>query len=184
MSLISTTDAALIIYFWNDGWKQAFNPKARAEVFAESEKQADVYMRQAFIENAIKSGELPAIKKSQGKVASKEVLNAAGVPEEFHDKLQQYDYWITLEDLFVFMERPHVISKDYAHGRDSLARIICALMPEEFNFKHKELSKYLAQQIEDAETNLSKNLSINKNTLDGACREIIDSFHAMKKNSD
>ena len=182
LKILDPTDAAFIVYFINtkQDWQLAFNPITRQQIQSDITEQSKIFMYKAFIENAVESGELPAMQKPKGRAIDKKNFERLGIPKEMLDTLPQYDYWITLDDLFAFFERPSVISKEYPHGRDALARIICALIDDKSKFNERDLFEYLAQKIDSAEIELEGNLKLGDSTLKGTCREIIDSFDAIK----
>ena len=177
LSLLSILDAALVLYSLNEkeDWKLAFNPERRRILIEDGKKQNDIWMYQIFIENAIKAGTLPAKAQSRGKSANKKMLERLEVPSEIHDLIDQHNYWIKIEDFFTFLETSSSPNKDYAHGRDALARLVCALIdPNELN--EKNLNEYLAHKIETAEQKLKVSLKLGDNTLKGCCQEILDNY--------
>lgn len=132
LSLLSITDAAYVVYCMaiQKDWQLAFNPMIKQEIITDEKKRNQLCMYEKFIENAIKAVELPALQKPKGRTEDKKLFErvekSSNIPAEMPlddllDVLPQYDYWITQEDFWVFIERPSVISKDYAHGRDALA---------------------------------------------------------------
>jgi len=185
LRLLSPADARLVIYCATiqKDWQLAFDPMNKQKIYNDEKERNQLLMNQAFIQNAIQSGELPAMQKPKGKSADKKLFEKLEIPSEMHDAMQQYDYWITLEDLFVLMERPSVILKDYAHGRDALARLLCALIDKD-KLNEKDINEYLAHKIETAEeTTQNAKLKLGDNTLKGCCREILDTLSAIKNNN-
>lgn len=177
MHLLSILDAALVCYFLytKQDYRLAFNPESKLMVFSDEKDKNQLCMHQVCIENAIKAGVLPAKAQSRGKLANKKMLERCEVPSEIHDLFDQNNYWITIEDLFTFLETSSSPNKDYAHGRDALARLVCALIdPNELN--EKNLNEYLAQKIETAEQKLKVSLKLGDNTLKGCCQEILDNY--------
>jgi hypothetical protein len=186
LSLLSPADAALVVYCTTKlkDWQLAFDPMNKQKIYNEEKERNQVWMYQAFIQNAIQSGELPAMQKPKGRAADKKVFERLEIPSELLDAIPQYDYWITLEDLFAFMERaPGISTKDYAHGRDALARLLCSLIDNDA-LNEKDINEHLAHKIETAEQNLNSNLKLGDNTLKGCCREILDALSAIKNNSE
>lgn len=182
LSLLSTTDAALVVYYTavQNDWQLAFDPMNKQEILKDEKKRIYFLMYQTYIQNAIQSGELPAMQKPKGKSADKKLFEKLDIPRDMLEAIPQYDYWITQEDLFVFMERTPVISKDYTHGRDALARLLCALIDKDA-LNEKDINEYLAHKIETAEkTTLNAKLKIGDNTLKGCCREILDTLTTIK----
>jgi hypothetical protein len=184
LNLLSTTDAAFIVYYLSkkQDWQLAFNPRNQQEIRNNEKEHNQLLVCEAFIKNAILADELPAKKIPRGKTADKKVFEKFDIPAELHNALQQYDYWITQEDLWIFIERPSVISKDYAHGRDALARLLCALVDSD-KLNEKDLFNYLADIVINAEATINPKFKLGDNTLKNCCREILETFTTIK-NSD
>jgi hypothetical protein len=183
LNLLSTTDAAFIVYHISkkQDWQLAFNPNHQQTIRSDEKEFNQLLACEAFIKNAIQADELPAKKVPLGKTADKKVFEKLNIPSEMYDNLTRYDYWITQEDLWVFIERPSVISKDYSHGRDALVRLLCALIDSD-KLNEKDIIEYLAHEIETAETTLNTNLKLADNTLKSCCREILETYSAIKTN--
>lgn len=177
LNLLSILDAALVLYSLNEkeDWKLAFNPERRRILIEDEKKQNDIWMFQIFIENAIKAGKLPAFEKSKGKSVDKKIFERLEIPSDMLDFIPQYNYWIKLEDFFVFIETAPSMMKEYAHGRDALVRLLCAVIDHDA-LNEKKLNEHLAHKIETAEQNLAVDLKLGDNTLKGCCREILDNL--------
>ena len=184
LKLLSIDQATLIVYcsIKQKAWQLAFDPINKQKIYEDEKERNQLLMYQVFIQNAILSGELPTMQKPKGKSADKMENEWSEFPSNMIDVVQQYDYWITLEDLFVFMDRPSVISKNYAHGRDALARLLCALI-EHYALNEKDLNEYLVHKLEIVEQTLNMKLKLGDNTLKGCCREILDALPAIQNSS-
>ena len=182
LSLLSITDAGYVVYaiMNKEDWQLAFSPEYKTQINTNKKEQNKFFMFKTFVENAIQAGELPAMRKEKSKPEVKNNFERLNISKEFIGAVDFADYWVTYEDLFTFIESPSTLPKSYAHGRDALARIICALIAGKSSFNDKDLLEYLAQAIETAEIELKTSLNIRDNTLKGSCREIIDSFNAVK----
>lgn len=178
LSLLSTFEAATVIYCCvnNKEWQLAFTPDVLKSV-SDEKIQPQILMYEIFIKNAIKAEVLPALQKAKGKPANKKIFDKLEIPSEMYEALAGYDYWITLEDLFVFLEKSPVIARNYAHGREALARLLCALIDSDEIKKNsiQSLNETLAQKIESAETDLEADMELGEVTLKNCVREILDS---------
>jgi len=122
LSLLSTKDAARIVYISRKdakNWKDAFNPKKILKIEEDEKSSTEVFMYQQMLINAIEAKELPAITKPKGKASDKKLLEKLDIPINYIGEFQQYDHWLTLEDLFIFLERPLT----------SLRNILMVVMP-------------------------------------------------------
>jgi len=175
-------DAARIVFILqnNGKYQDAFNPNTIIEIQKNEESLMKVFMYKQMLTNAIEAKELPAITKPKGKASDKKLLEKLDISIDYIGEFQQYEHWLTLEDLFIFLERPPQIPKEYTHGRDALARVACALIVNKSAFTESALFEFLAHQTETAESTISKNLSLGDNTLKGCCKEIIDCFSTLK----
>ena len=182
LKLLSTMNAAHIAYIHDKkgNYLEAFNPNKIIEIQQNKESFMAVLMYKQMLTNAIEAKELPALAKPKGKAADKKMLEKLNIPNEYINELQQYDYWITFENLFVYLEKPKPLSKDYSHGREALARIICALIVEQSDNTDNAISEYLTQKIDTAEITLKKKYRLGDSTIKSACREIIDTFSAIQ----
>jgi hypothetical protein len=186
LRLLSTFDAALICYCVYEAkkeWKLSFTPEIKSSL-QDTNVMRDVLMYQTFLENAIKANEVPALKKAKGRPADKKIFNKLEIPKEYQEILAQYDYFVTLEDLFTFLERPNSLPSEYAHGRDALARLLCAMIDNKELAKVDltNLNELLAQKIESIEAELNVSLNLGEITLNGCCREILETYSTFKNN--
>lgn len=184
LSLLSPLDAALFIHCASKpekNWKEAFLPEIRKQILDDTEQCNMVLINQIFLQNAIQAGELAAKKIAKGKPADKKVFEQLDIPKVMLDLIPQYDYWITLEDLLIFMEKPSFISEDYPHGREALARLLCALIDSD-KLNDKDIFNYLSDKIVNAEATVSAEFKLGDNTLKSCCREILETYSVIKTN--
>lgn len=183
LSLLSLNHAALVLYHLGNKqeWQLAFNPMKSEEIFGVEKERNKVWMYETFIKNAILAEELPALKKAKGKPADKKLFSKLDIPDEFQEMLPQHDYWVTYENLFEFIERPSALPLEYAHGRDALARLLCAIIDNSELSKNdpQSLNEHLAHKIESAGVELNTSLKLGDNTLKGCCREILDTYSSI-----
>jgi len=179
LNLLSIDDAAYFICCWQIKKKSSFAPESRQEIANDEEMNNKFLFFRTIITNAVLAGEIPALKKAKGRAADKKILKKLEIPADFIEELAQYEYWITWEDLQVFMERPSYIEKEYSHGRDALVRVICALIGDGSDYMESNLIEYLSQKTETSEIQSGTRLSLGDNTIKSVCREIADTFNAI-----
>ena len=185
LSLLSLQNSAYVLYHLGNkqDWQLAFDPMKSKEIHDVEKERNKLWMYETFIKNAILADELPALKKAKGKAADKKLFGKLDTPDEFKEMLAQYDYWVTYEDLFSFIERPSALPLEYAHGRDALARLLCAIIDDSILTKNDQQSliEHLEHKIESAGSNLIQGLKLGDNTLKGCCREISETYLSIKK---
>lgn len=177
LNLLTPKEAGQLIYCWYKNINNPFHPETQMAINGDTNSLGEVFMYERFVQNAILSGEIAAIKKPKGVPADKKMYKKAGLSEDALKIMpQQFDYWITFEDLVELFRRLQFIPKEYSHGRDAIVRIIYILSK---NNKHdisseKDLADYLLHEIENFEENEKVTTSLSETTVKSCCREVFD----------
>jgi len=166
---------------WSQLIDDPFSPDTHSRVFGDASLSAAFWRLHCFLQNAIEAKELPALMKPKPKAEERKMIEQAGVPKEYRDKLPKYhDIWITFEDLRTFVERPaNVSDSSFAHSRDSLARVAW-LLTKKAGLSHDAsvLQGELEQLVIDLEEE-GTNCKLGETTLKGCVREILAAGTSM-----
>jgi hypothetical protein len=185
LSLLSTSQSALLILYWNKKIPDPFSSEAlRIVIDNDNPLKKEFSLLKCFLDNAIEADELPALKKPKNKAFTKKIFNAVNTPEDVREFIQQVDYWVTYSDLVAFMERPDSFPTDsYSHARDALARVAWMLARQRHSVTNQtELFEYLEQLVDDTQQE-GFLLKLGETTLKGCAKEILSAGEAVEKES-
>ena len=161
-----------------------YSPDAMKRMVEDDSLKFNVWLCRCAINNAIESGELPAIKKAIGRVEEKKKFTAVGVPEDFQDRMpKQYEYWIAYSEFFAFIQRSDEVptTEGYPHARASVARVAWMLANKAgLGNDSQKLFEELAQMASDLEVD-RKTPELGDTTLKGCIKEIMAASLKPKK---
>jgi len=184
LQLLDIDQSALIMMHWHKMISSPLSPETKQLVMNNSQLNYNYLLFKSFLENSIKAGELPALIKQKPKPETKKLFNSVDIPKEYREFMQQYDYWIKLDDLRAFVERPDSLPIDsYAHARDALARVAWMLVKQNPSVTNQtELFEYLAQLVDSMEQE-DFLMKLGETTLKGCAKEIFSAGEVVEKKS-
>lgn len=185
LRLLSLQQSVLLVLFWSKKIQDPFSTKELQSITEDNHPlRMEFYLTQWFLKNAIEIGELPALIKQKSKPEMKKLLSAVDIPEDYREFITNYDYWIKLDDLLVFVERPDSLPEDsYAHARDALARVAWMFAKQNSSVTNQtELFEYLAQLVDSMEQE-GFLMKLGETTLKGCAKEILSAGEEVEKKS-
>lgn len=185
LNLLSVHQSVLLILYWHKKIPDPFSTEVLQLITDDNHPlRQEYFINQWFLQNAIETGELPALIKEKTKPEINKLFNAVDIPKDYREFITHYDYWIKFSDLRVFVERPNSLPEDsYAHARDALARVTWMLAKQNLSVTNQtELFEYLAQLVDSMEQE-GFQMKLGETTLKGCVREILSAGEVVEKKS-